>query len=92
MTSLVHYGTDSIEINGRKYDFSDFLKIEPQYSAPWGFHTRVYKQGEAHYISDGSNTINLPKHDAYCDRICNREGELARLVALLDKEARGENS
>ena len=92
MESLVHYGNETIQINGNEYLFEDFLKIEPNYSVPWGFSTRVYRKGEAHYITDGSNTLYLPKNDPYCDRICEREGELARLVALLKEEASGENS
>jgi hypothetical protein len=31
-------------------------------------------------------TLYLSVNDGYCDAICNREGELARLVALLDLE------
>jgi len=86
MTSLVHYGTEKITLNGREYLFEDFLKIEPSYSAPFGFSVRVYEKGVRHYISDGANSLHLPLHDPYCDAICNREGELARLVALLQSE------
>ena len=84
---LIHYGLDGeIQINDNKYRFEDFLKVEPRYSAPHGFHTRVYERGVKHYITDGHNLLYLPSTDAECDRICNREGELARLVARLESE------
>jgi hypothetical protein len=86
MTSLKHYGDSKIIINGNEYSFSDFLKLEPQYTVPWRFSIRVYERGVQHYVSDGSNTMYLSKEDPYCDAICNREGELARLVALLQSE------
>jgi hypothetical protein len=92
MISLVHYDNEKIHINGKEYRFDDFKKLEPQYSVPWGFHTRVYEHGKKHYITDGNNTIHLRPIDAECDRICNREGELARLVAMLQREASGKNS
>jgi hypothetical protein len=84
---LIHYGTDgNIQINGNEYRFSDFLKLEPRYSAPHGFHTRVYERGVKHYITDGHNLLYLPSTDAECDRICNREGELVRLLQRLSAE------
>lgn len=83
---LVHYGTEIVRLNGKEYSFADFRKIEPRYSVPFGFHTRVYRQGKEHYITDGSTTLRLSLKDPECDRICNREGELARLVALLEIE------
>jgi hypothetical protein len=84
---LVHYGTDGdITVNDHTYRFCDFLKLEPRYSAPHGFHTRVYERGVKHYITDGHNLLYLPSTDAECDRICNREGELARLVVMLRAE------
>jgi len=83
---LVHYDRSKIEINGTSYSFEDFKKLEPTYSVPWGFVTRVYERGVIHYISDGSNTVYLKKIDPYCDAICNREGELARLVQRLREE------
>ena len=84
---LIHYGTDGeVQINDNKYRFEDLLKLEPQYSAPHGFGTRVYERGAKHYITDGHNLLYLPSTDAECDRICNREGELARLVARLESE------
>ena len=84
---LIHYGTDGkIRLNENEYEFSDFLKIEPSYSAPHGFHTRVYERGVKHYITDGHNLLYLPSIDPECDRICNREGELARLVLRLERE------
>jgi len=86
MTSLVHYGDEWITLNGRQYSWEDFLKIEPQYSVPWGWTTRVYRKGTEHYISDGANSLRLPLDWAEGDRICNREGELARLVAFLSAE------
>ena len=92
MVSLIHYDRDTIRINGKEYGFADFSKLEPAYSVPWGFPIRVYERGVRHYISDGSNTLYPPKIDPYCDRICSREGELARLVAGIGQEANGENS
>lgn len=86
MTSLIHYDLTTLKLNGREYSFEDFLKIEPSYSAPFGFSVRVYEKGVQHYISDGANSLRLPVNDPYCDAICNREGELARLVALLQSE------
>jgi hypothetical protein len=84
---LIHYGTDTtIQINHNTYSFSDFLKLEPNYSAPHGFHTRVYERGVRHFITDGHNTVHLSLVDCECDRICNREGELARLIATLPRE------
>jgi hypothetical protein len=83
---LVHYDLNQIEINERKYSFEDFLRVHPTYSAPFGFSIRVYEGGVRHYASDGSNTIYLPLNDPYCDAICNREGELARLVDRLKNE------
>ena len=84
---LIHYGTDGeVQINDNKYRFEDLLKLEPHYSAPHGFGTRVYERGVKHYITDGYNLLYLPSTDAECDRICNREGELARLVARLESE------
>lgn len=86
MTSLIHYDLTTIKLNGREYSFDDFRKIEPSYSAPFGFSLRVYEKGVRHYASDGANPIYLPLNDPYCDAICNREGELARLVVLLQSE------
>lgn len=83
---LVHYDLQTVRLNGKEYSFSDFRKIEPNYGVPFGFHTRVYRQGIEHYITDGSTSIRLPLNDEECNRICNREGELARLVALLEIE------
>ena len=84
---LIHYGIDgTVQINDTQYRFSDFLKLEPRYSAPHGFHTRVYERGGRHYITDGYNLLYLPSTDAECDRICNREGELARLLQRLQQE------
>jgi hypothetical protein len=83
---LVHYEKKTITINGKEYPFSQFLKLEPNYYVPHGLHTRVYRKGKEHYATDGMITVQLPTHDGYCDRICNREGELARLVALLEIE------
>lgn len=86
MVSLKHYGENTISINGNEYLFDHFLKLEPNYCVPWGFPVRVYERGVQHYVSNGNNTMYLPKEDQYCDAICNREGELARLVALLQSE------
>jgi hypothetical protein len=86
MMSLKHYGEGQIYINGNEYCFDDFYKLEPHYSVPFGFSLRVYEKGRTHFVSDGSNTIHLSVNDPYCDAICNREGELARLVALLKSE------
>ena len=84
---LIHYGTNgTVQINTNEYRFEDFLKLEPAYSAPYGFNTRVYERGVRHYITDGHNLLYLPSTDAECDRICNREGELARLVVRLQAE------
>lgn len=83
---LRHYGNDKIILNGKEYLFSDFLKLEPNYHVPYGFRTRVYRKGIEHFASEGSTTIYMPVNDPVCDRICNREGELARLVALLETE------
>ena len=87
MISLKHYDLSEIELNGRIYKFSDFLKLEPNYTVPFGFSKRVYIRGEEHYISDGSNTRYMRLIDPYCDSICNREGELARLVERLKNES-----
>jgi hypothetical protein len=84
--SLIHHGNDWIELNGNRYLWDDFLKIEPKYSVPHGWKIRVYKRGEMHYISDGENTIRMPLNCNECNRICDREGELARLVAFLEWE------
>lgn len=87
--SLIHYGLDkTISLNGTEYLFSDFRKIEPDYSVPFGFHTRVYERGVRHYITDGYTLKHLPVHDEYCDLILNREGELARLLVLLKEESK----
>lgn len=86
---LVHYDLETIHINGTAYSFSDFKKLEPQYSAPYGFSIRVYERGKIHYASDGFNTIYLPVECPECNRICDREGELSRLVLRLSKECRG---
>lgn len=84
---LIHYGLNgSIQINENEYLFDDFLKLEPSYSAPFGFHTRVYERGVRHYITDGQNLLHLPYMDSECDRICNREGELIRLLQRLKAE------
>lgn len=83
---LIHYGDDSVIVNGNTYSFFDFKKLVPFYSVPYGFHTRVYRKGKEHYATNGAVTIRLPLNDAYCDSVCNREGELARLVALLEIE------
>ena len=82
---LIHYGRDTIQLNENSYSFDHFKKLEPSYGVPWGFHTRVYERGVRHYITDGSNTVHLPIDDSYCNRICDREGELARLVLSLEK-------
>lgn len=87
MMSIVHYDREKVSLNGNSYSFDDFLKLEPQYSVPWGFTIRVYERGVKHYISDGSNTLYLPLTDPYCDALCNREGELARLVQRLREES-----
>ncbi len=86
MVSLVHYGDEWIELNGRRYSWEDFLKIEPLYSVPYGWKTRVYRCGQEHWISDGVNSLRLPLVWEDGNRICNREGELARLVAFLQSE------
>ena len=84
---LIHYGIDkNINLNGREYLFSDFRKIEPDYSVPFGFHTRVYEKGVRHYVTDGYSLLYLSVNDEYCDRICNRQGELARLLLMLEDE------
>lgn len=84
---LIHYGTSGdITVNDHSYAFCDFLKLEPYYSAPYGFHTRVYERGVRHFVTDGHNTLHLSVVDPECDRICNREGELARLIATLPRE------
>lgn len=84
---LIHHGTgDVVQVNENKYRYSDLLKLEPRYSAPFGFHTRVYERGVRHYITDGQNLLHLPLIDDDCDRICNREGELSRLVSRLEME------
>ena len=85
---LIHYDNEIIILNGNKYNFSDFKKLEPRYFAPFGFSQRVYRSNKQHYISDGHNRINLPLYDYEMERICNREGELARLVALLKLESK----
>lgn len=82
---LIHYGLTSIQVNETTYSFEDFKKLEPSYGVPWGFHTRVYERGVCHYITDGSNTLHLPADDPYCNKICAREGELARLVLTLHR-------
>ena len=84
--TLIHYGLDKITLNGNEYSFSDFRKVEPDYSSPYGFHIHVYERGVRHYASDGVNTVHLPVIDETCDRICNREGELARLLLMLEEE------
>ena len=85
---LIHYGLDGdILVNNNRYSFEDFRKAEPAYSAPNGFHTRVYERGIRHYITDGNNLLHLPVTDTYCDSICNREGDLARLVQRLKRES-----
>jgi hypothetical protein len=84
---LIHYDRSKIQINENTYSFDDFLKLEPNYSVPWGFHTRVYERGVKHYVTDGSNTLYLKLVDPYCDAICQREGELARLVLRLKSES-----
>lgn len=84
---LVHYDNETITLNGNEYSFSHFRKLEPYYSAPFGFPQRVYRSGSEHYVSDGQNRINLPLHDPEMERICNREGELVRLIATLQHEA-----
>lgn len=85
--SLIHYGTGGkITLNAREYSWYDFLKVCGDYSVPWGFHTRVYEKGIRHYITDGNNTLYLPKNDAMCDRWCERESELAILVQRLKAE------
>lgn len=87
--SLIHYGLDkTISLNGTEYLFSDFRKIEPDYSVPFGFHTRVYERGVRHYVTDGYTLKHLSVNDEYCDRICNREGELARLLVMLEEEVK----
>lgn len=85
---LIHYGRETVNVNGREYLFSDLLKIEPKYQVPHGFGTRVYRKDKDHYITDGMMTLYLPLDDPYCNRICDREGELARLVALLELESK----
>jgi len=80
---LIHHDRYKITINDNEYDFGHFLKLVPDYSVPFGFHTRIYERGIQHYITDGHNLIKLPVIDAYCDAICNREGELARLIPTL---------
>lgn len=86
MTSLIHYGTEKVEINGRSYLWDDFMKVVSDYSVPYGWKTRVYRRGECHYISDGSNSLKLPIISEECDGVCNKEGELARLVLRLKQE------
>ena len=77
---LCHYGRETIIVNNSTFSFGEFSKLEPFYSVPWGFPIRVYEKGVKHYISDGSNTLYLPINDPYCDAICQREGELLRLL------------
>jgi hypothetical protein len=85
--SLIHYGTEqSVVLNGRSYSFCDFLKVCGDYSVPHGFTTRVYTKGVQHYITDGSNTLYLPKDDKSCDQWCSQEPQLALLVQRLKME------
>jgi hypothetical protein len=84
--SLIHYGQNTVLLNGREYSWCDFLKVFGDYSVPYGFYIRVYEKGIAHYISDGQNTLYLPKNDMSCDRICAREPELALLLQRLRME------
>jgi len=84
---LVHYDRSTIQLNENTYAFEDFLKVEPNYCVPWGFSSRVYERGVRHYITDGNNTLYLKLVDPYCDSICEREGELARLVMRLKSES-----
>jgi hypothetical protein len=86
MNELRHHDRELVFVNNNQYSFSDFYKIFPRYSVPYGFPVRVYRKGECHYISDGANTIHLPLHDLVCDNICDRQGELERLVAFLQQE------
>lgn len=87
---LIHHGrNDTIRINNNEYRFCDFLKLEPRYSVSYDFPIRVYEKGVRHYITDGRNTVYLPLDDPYCDKICLREDELARLVKRLERETEG---
>jgi len=86
---LIHYdGNTTIQVNEHTYSVDHFKKFMPEYSVPYGFSTRVYERGVQHLISDGHNTIHLSKTDSYCDQICSREGELARLSLRLSQEGR----
>jgi len=85
--NIVHYDFEKITLNGNEYSFSDFKKLEPDYSTPFGFPVRVYRSGSEHYVTDGSNTIFLPIKDEEMERICNREGELVRLIEMLKHDA-----
>ena len=81
-----HYDDEWVWVNGKQYSFSDFRKLFPKYSVPYGFRIRVFKQGEIHYISDGTTTIRLPISDPLCAEVCSRQGELERLVLFLQNE------
>lgn len=88
---LVHYGVEIVKVNGKEYSYADLKKLEPNYHVPFGFQTRVYRKGVEHYATDGMTAIKLSLNDPYCDEICSREGELARLSALLDIEKKKAN-
>ena len=80
--NLIHYGNEVVTVNDTDYKFCDFLKLDGEYSVPFGLSIRVYERGAVHYISDGFTTIHLPKVDQYCDVLCARESELRRLIRI----------
>ena len=84
MNTFYHSPDDVIEINGEKFDLDLFLQVEPEYSLPEGFHSRLYDQNR-HILYSSKKQIagDTPWVDG--ERYLGRAGDL-NLVKQVQKE------
>jgi len=75
-----HNTDDTIEINGVRFPYEVFLRLEPDYVKPSGMKWRMYEQGSYHHIHtiDASQISGeYPWEDG--DRYISRLGDLKLL-------------
>lgn len=81
-----HNTDDTIEINGVRFPYEIFLRLEPDYVKPLGMSWRMYEQGSYHHIHtmDSSQVSGeYPWEDG--DRYISRLGDLKILAQEQEK-------
>ena len=81
-----HNTDDTIEINGVRFPYEIFLRLEPDYVKPMGMSWRMYEQGLYHHIHtiDASQISGeYPWEDG--DRYISRLGDLKILFQEQEK-------